>query len=94
MPRPPLPAGVGLSAGAASTGTFRPSGPLSETGRRTVNDRNASLDYLRLLAAVGIVWFHSMATGNRVAYLALPFFLVLLGRPSGAAVADLARRLL
>ncbi|MFN3825973.1 MAG: acyltransferase family protein [Pseudorhodobacter sp.] len=61
----------------------------------TVNDRNASLDYLRLLAAVGIVWFHSMAEeGHRIAYLALPFFLVLLGRPSGAAVADKARRLL
>lgn len=39
--------------------------------------RNASLDYARLLAAIGIVWFHSGAPGAHLGYAALPFFLML-----------------
>ncbi len=56
--------------------------------------RNATIDYLRLAAAVGIVWFHSQAPGHWIAYLALPFFLVLLGMPSTASLQKRARRLL
>ncbi|MBM3604213.1 MAG: hypothetical protein FJX25_05520 [Alphaproteobacteria bacterium] len=44
--------------------------------------RNGFVDYVRLLAAFGVVWYHSQAPGDRIAYLAMPFFLVLLGRPS------------
>lgn len=40
--------------------------------------RNAVLDYARLLAAFGIVLFHSGAPGAAVGYAALPFFLMLL----------------
>lgn len=40
--------------------------------------RNATLDYARLLAAFGIVLFHSGAPGSVIGYAALPFFLMLL----------------
>jgi surface polysaccharide O-acyltransferase-like enzyme len=40
--------------------------------------RNATLDYARLLAAAGIVIFHSGAPGAAIGYAALPFFLMLL----------------
>lgn len=49
--------------------------------------RNAMIDYSRLLAALAIVWFHSGAAGHSIAYLGLPFFLVLLGMPSRAGLA-------
>ena len=52
------------------------------------------IDYGRFLAALGIVWFHSQAPGGRIAYIALPFFLVLLSMPSNSSVAIRARRLL
>lgn len=40
--------------------------------------RNATLDYARLVAASGIVIFHSGAPGSAIGYAALPFFIVLL----------------
>lgn len=60
----------------------------------SASSRNATVDCLRIVAALGIVWFHTQAPGNRIAYLALPFFLVLLGMPSSGSVAQRALRLL
>lgn len=40
--------------------------------------RNATLDYARLVAAIGILFFHSGAPGAWLGYAALPFFLMLL----------------
>ncbi|SNR72099.1 acyltransferase family protein [Puniceibacterium sediminis] len=40
--------------------------------------RNTSLEYARLLAACGIVVFHTGAPGAAVGYAALPFFLIVL----------------
>lgn len=59
-----------------------------------MNLRNGFVDYCRLVAAFGIVWFHTEAPGYRVAYTGLPFFLVLLALPSRMSLADRARRLL
>jgi hypothetical protein len=56
--------------------------------------RNGLVDYGRFFAALGIVWFHTQVLGDRIAYMALPFFLVLLSMPSGADLATRARRLL
>jgi hypothetical protein len=56
--------------------------------------RNGLLDYCRLIAAFGIVWFHTEAPGFRIAYAALPFFLVLLAMPSRAGLGERARQLL
>jgi len=39
-------------------------------------ERNGLIDYGRFLAALGIVWFNAQAPGDRIAYLALPFFLL------------------
>lgn len=46
-------------------------------------DRNATLDHARLLAAFGIVLFHSGAPGSALGYAALPFFLMLMIVMSG-----------
>ena len=56
--------------------------------------RNGLIDYGRFLAALGIVWFNTQAPGSRVAYMALPFFLVLLSMPSNASLSTRAKRLL
>ncbi len=65
--------------------------------------RNATLDYARLVAAFGIVLFHSGAPGRSIGYAALPFFimlLVVLALPGAAKIpfrsfaATRARRLL
>lgn len=56
--------------------------------------RNGLIDYGRLLAAFGIVWFNAQAPGDRIAYLGLPFFLVLLALPSTSTLSARARRLL
>ncbi len=56
--------------------------------------RNGLVDYGRFAAALGIVWFHTQAPGLRVAYVSLPFFLVLLAMPSRATPGVRARRLL
>lgn len=56
--------------------------------------RNGLIDYGRFLAALGIVWFHTQAPGYRVAYIALPLFLVLLTMPPSAGFGTRARRLL
>ena len=56
--------------------------------------RNGFLDYSRLVAALGIVWFHTQAPGTQIAYAALPFFLVLLSLPSRSSLKDRALRLL
>ena len=40
--------------------------------------RNATLDYARLIASIGIIVFHVGAPGAAVGYAALPFFLMLL----------------
>lgn len=63
-------------------------------GVAMVGLRNGLVDYARFVAALGIVWFHASAPGARAAYLALPFFLVLLSTPSRASFADRAQRLL
>jgi hypothetical protein len=57
-------------------------------------DRNGLIDYGRFLAALGLVWFHTQAPGNRFAYMALPFFLVFLSMPSSSGPAAQAKRLL
>lgn len=41
-------------------------------------ERNGTLEYTRLLAAFGIVFFHAKAPGSEVGYAALPFFVLLL----------------
>jgi hypothetical protein len=56
--------------------------------------RNGLVDYGRFVAALGIVWFHCQVPGERIAYIALPFFLVLLSMPSSATLGVRARRLL
>lgn len=56
--------------------------------------RNGLIDYGRLLAAFGIVWFNAQAPWDRIAYLGLPFFLVLLALPSTSTLSARARRLL
>lgn len=56
--------------------------------------RNGLVDYCRLIAALGIVWFHTEAPGERIAYAAVPFFIVLLSLPSRSGLAERARRLL
>lgn len=58
------------------------------------NGRNGFIDYCRLVAAAGIVWFHSEAPGDHIAYAALPFFLIMLGLPTRSSQSDRARRLL
>jgi hypothetical protein len=40
--------------------------------------RNGLVDYGRLIAALGIVWFHTKAPGYPLAYAGLPYFLTLL----------------
>ncbi|GIT93301.1 hypothetical protein JANAI61_37590 [Jannaschia sp. AI_61] len=40
--------------------------------------RNGTLDYARLLAAFGIVFFHAGSPGGSLGYAALPFFLILI----------------
>jgi peptidoglycan/LPS O-acetylase OafA/YrhL len=40
--------------------------------------RNGTLDYARLIAAFGIVFFHTGGAGGAIGYAALPFFLMLL----------------
>jgi hypothetical protein len=55
---------------------------------------NALIDYGRLLAALGLVWFDTQAPGNRIAYLAVPFLLVVLTLPTTASLAAKAERLL
>lgn len=57
-------------------------------------ERNGLIDYGQFLAALGIVWFHTQAPGFRFAYIALPFYLVLLSMPSSASVSTRAKRLL
>lgn len=39
---------------------------------------NATFDYARLLAVVGIIWFHAKAPGGLIGYSGLAFFLMLL----------------
>lgn len=56
--------------------------------------RNGFVDYCRLIAAIGIVWFYTDGPGYMIAYAALPFFLVLLALPSRAGIPERARRLL
>ncbi len=56
--------------------------------------KNGLVDYGRLVASLGIVWFHTMAPGKNIAYLALPFFLVLLALPSRSGIGARAQRLL
>lgn len=68
-------------------------GDVSGTG--VVNtERNGLIDYGRFLAALGIVWFNAQAPGDRIAYIALPFFLVLLALPSTSSLSVRAKRLL
>ncbi len=55
---------------------------------------NGLIDYGRFVAALGIVWSLSEAPGSRVAYIAVPCFLVLLSVPSSSSVGALARRIL
>lgn len=65
--------------------------------------RNATLDYARFLASLGIVLFHAKAPGASIGYAALPFFmmtLILLSAPGMASqpfrlfAVNRARRLL
>lgn len=40
--------------------------------------RNASFDYVRLIAVIGIIWFHTKAPHAEIGYSGLSFFLLLL----------------
>ena len=40
--------------------------------------RNASYDYARLIAVIGIIWFHAHAPGGGIGYSGLAFFVLLL----------------
>lgn len=40
--------------------------------------RNASFDYARLIAVIGIIWFHTHAPYGQIGYSGLAFFLMLL----------------
>lgn len=57
-------------------------------------ERNGLVDYGCFAGALGIVWFGIQAPGQRLAYIALPFLLVLLLRPSSLGLLGQARRLL
>jgi hypothetical protein len=57
-------------------------------------ERNALLDYALLLAALGLVWFDTQAPGNRIAYLSVPFLLIILTLPTNTSLAAKAQRLL
>jgi hypothetical protein len=57
-------------------------------------DHNGLIDYARFVAALGIVWFGVQVPGNWIAYIAVPFFLVLLTMSSGPDLATRAKRLL
>lgn|GEM_PF-1381341 len=57
-------------------------------------ERNGLIDYGRFIAALGLVWFFTQAPGNRIAYLSVPFLLVILTLPATETVASKARRLL
>ena len=48
-------------------------------------ERNGTLEYARLWAAFGIVFFHAKAPGAAIGYAALPFFLILLVIMAGPA---------
>ena len=56
--------------------------------------RNGLIDYGSFLAALAIVWFGIEAPGQRIAYVALPFILVLLMAPSKNGMVGRAKRLL
>lgn len=56
---------------------------------------NASYDYARLVAVIGIIWFHAQAPGALIGYSGLAFFLMLLvhlALPQAAKVRDQAHR--
>lgn len=57
-------------------------------------ERNGLIDYGRFLAALGLVWFFTQAPGSRIAYLAVPFLLVILTLPATDTLVSKARRLL
>lgn len=57
-------------------------------------ERNGLIDYGRFIAALGLVWFFTQAPGTRIAYLSVPFLLVVLTLPATETVASKARRLL
>ena len=40
--------------------------------------QNATLDYARLIAVIGIIWFHAKAPGASIGYSGLAFFLMIL----------------
>lgn len=62
--------------------------------RKPVNLRNGLVDYCRLIAIVGIVWYHAKAPGFLFAYSGLPFFLALLALASQNGLSKRATRLL
>lgn len=47
------------------------------TQERMAIKRNGMIEILRILGAIGIVWFHTGAPGHGVAYAALPMFIVM-----------------
>lgn len=60
-----------------------------------IRDHNASYDYARLAAVVGIIWFHAHAPGALIGYSGLAFFLLLLvhlAQPQAAQARDRAHR--
>lgn len=58
------------------------------------SERNGWIDYGRFVAALGIVWFGVVAPGQRFAFAAVPFLLVLLMAPAATSFAVRTRRLL
>jgi hypothetical protein len=69
--------------------------PRAEQREQLVDSaRNGLVDYGRFVAALGIVWFDTQVLGDRIAYAAVPLFLILLSIPSDETIPDRARRLL
>lgn len=59
------------------------------------DNHNASYDYARLLAVIGIIWFHTHAPGAIIGYSGLAFFLMLLAHlalPQASKLRDQAHR--
>lgn len=78
----------------APTATDSPD-PCARRDPPAIPDRNGSVDYLRFIGSIGIIWFHLDLPGSEIGLAALPMFVALFvcfGR--GRDIASLNRRLL
>lgn len=52
--------------------------PTDDPAMSSATARNASYDYARFIAAIGIIWFHVGAPKSEIAYSGLAYFLILI----------------